>query len=101
MERKQQWFRSDLRYAISPGPLPFAQVENLPEEFNDLTKKLYHKFTIYLMLNIANNTGPERDVLLSSIWIYTVAYALFIDVASDVGVNLCNVKSCLNTSNNE
>ena len=23
------------------------------------------------------------------------------DVASDVGVNLCNVKSCLNTSNNE
>ena len=22
------------------------------------------------------------------------------DVASDVGVNLCNVKSCLNTSNN-
>ena len=24
-----------------------------------------------------------------------------IDVASDVGVNLCNVKSCLNTSNNE
>ena len=24
-----------------------------------------------------------------------------IDVASDVGGNLCNVKSCLNTSNNE
>ena len=24
-----------------------------------------------------------------------------LDVASDVGVNLCNVKSCLNTSNNE
>ena len=24
-----------------------------------------------------------------------------IDVASDVGVNLCNVKSCLNTSKNE
>ena len=24
-----------------------------------------------------------------------------IDVASDVGVNLCNGKSCLNTSNNE
>ena len=23
------------------------------------------------------------------------------DVASDVGVNLCNVKSCLNTSDNE
>ena len=23
------------------------------------------------------------------------------DVASDVGVNLCNVKSCLNASNNE
>ena len=23
------------------------------------------------------------------------------DVVSDVGVNLCNVKSCLNTSNNE
>ena len=23
------------------------------------------------------------------------------DVTSDVGVNLCNVKSCLNTSNNE
>ena len=23
------------------------------------------------------------------------------DVASDVGVNLCNVKSCLHTSNNE
>ena len=23
------------------------------------------------------------------------------DVASDVGVNLCNVKSCLNTSKNE
>ena len=23
------------------------------------------------------------------------------DVALDVGVNLCNVKSCLNTSNNE
>ena len=26
---------------------------------------------------------------------------LYSDVASDVGVNLCNVKSCLNTSNNE
>ena len=26
---------------------------------------------------------------------------MFTDVASDVGVNLCNVKSCLNTSNNE
>ena len=26
---------------------------------------------------------------------------LCIDVASDVGVNLCNVKSCLNTSKNE
>ena len=26
---------------------------------------------------------------------------LYTDVASDVGVNLCNVKSCLNTSNNE
>ena len=25
----------------------------------------------------------------------------YIDVASDVGVNLCNVKSCLNTSKNE
>ena len=25
----------------------------------------------------------------------------YLDVASDVGVNLCNVKSCLNTSNNE
>ena len=25
----------------------------------------------------------------------------YCDVASDVGVNLCNVKSCLNTSNNE
>ena len=25
----------------------------------------------------------------------------YYDVASDVGVNLCNVKSCLNTSNNE
>ena len=25
----------------------------------------------------------------------------FNDVASDVGVNLCKVKSCLNTSNNE
>ena len=24
-----------------------------------------------------------------------------LDVASDGGVNLCNVKSCLNTSNNE
>ena len=24
-----------------------------------------------------------------------------LDVASDVGFNLCNVKSCLNTSNNE
>ena len=24
-----------------------------------------------------------------------------LDVASDVGVNLCNVKSCLNTSKNE
>ena len=48
MERKQQWFRSDLRCAISPGPLPFAQVENSPEELNGLTKKLYHKFTFYL-----------------------------------------------------
>ena len=36
--RKQQWFRSDLRCAVSLGHLPFAQVENLPEEFNDLTK---------------------------------------------------------------
>ena len=26
---------------------------------------------------------------------------VYLDVASDVGVNLCNVKSCLNTSNNE
>ena len=25
----------------------------------------------------------------------------YTDVASDVGVNLCNVKSCLKTSNNE
>ena len=25
----------------------------------------------------------------------------YFDVASDVGVNLCNVKSCLNTSKNE
>ena len=31
---------------------------------------------------------------------YTGLYE-FTDVASDVGVNLCNVKSCLNTSNNE
>ena len=38
MERKQQRLRSDLRCAVSPGHLPFAQVENLPEEFNDLTK---------------------------------------------------------------
>ena len=30
------------------------------------------------MLSIANKTGPERDVLLWSIWIYIVAYALFI-----------------------
>ena len=29
------------------------------------------------------------------------AFASRLDVASDVGVNLCNVKSCLNTSNNE
>ena len=47
MERKQQWFRSDLRCAISPGPLPFAQVQNSLEELNGLTKN-YHKFTIYL-----------------------------------------------------
>ena len=26
---------------------------------------------------------------------------VYFDVASDVGVNLCYVKSCLNTSNNE
>ena len=38
MKRKQQWFRSDLRCADSPGHLPFAKVEILPEEFNDLTK---------------------------------------------------------------
>ena len=25
------------RCAVSPGQFPFAQVENLPEEFNDLT----------------------------------------------------------------
>ena len=25
----------------------------------------------------------------------------YVDVASNVGVNLCNVKSCLNTSNKE
>ena len=29
------------------------------------------------------------------------SHRVHIDVASDVGVNLCNVKSCLNTSNNE
>ena len=38
MERKQQWLMSDLRCAVSPGHLPFAQGENLPEEFNYLTK---------------------------------------------------------------
>ena len=32
---------------------------------------------------------------------HTVVYGGSIDVASDVGVNLCNVKSCLNTSKNE
>ena len=30
-----------------------------------------------------------------------ILFDLHSDVASDVGVNLCNVKSCLNTSNNE
>ena len=30
-----------------------------------------------------------------------VSHKKDVDVASDVGVNLCNVKSCLNTSNNE
>ena len=33
------------------------------------------------------------------IWEETVSTVY--DVASDVGVNLCNVKSCFNTSNNE
>ena len=45
MERKQQWFRSDLRCAVSLGPLPFAQAE----ELNGFTK-IYHKFTIYLIV---------------------------------------------------
>ena len=41
MERKQQWSISDLQCAISPGPLPFAQVENSPEELNGLTKNYF------------------------------------------------------------
>ena len=57
MERKQHWFRSDLA-----GPLPFAQVENSPEELNGL-KKIYIKFTIYLKF-IAINTGPERCLVM-------------------------------------
>ena len=32
---------------------------------------------------------------------WTIFRGHFYDVASDVGVNLCNVKSCLNTSKNE
>ena len=32
---------------------------------------------------------------------YNMRNAVNTDVASDVGVNLCNDKSCLNTSNNE
>ena len=70
MERKQQWFRSDLRCTVSPGPLPFAQVENLPEEFNDLTKN-------YIISYIANNTGPERDVLLYEVSGSTLLLGLF------------------------
>ena len=63
MERKQQWFRSDLRCAVSPGHLPFAQVENLPEEFNDLTKK-YHKFTIYLNVKYCKQYRPGERCLV-------------------------------------
>ena len=33
--------------------------------------------------------------------ILCIQFVLCVDVVSDVGVNLCNVKSCLNTSNNE
>ena len=36
-----------------------------------------------------------------TIWMMISFAVLCIDIASDVGVNLCNVKSCLNTSNIE
>ena len=39
--------RSDLRCAVSPGHLPFAQVANLPEEFNDLTKIISQVYNLF------------------------------------------------------
>ena len=78
MERKQQWFRSDVRCAISPRPLPLAQVENSPEDLNGLTKKLYHKFAINLNVNIANNTCPERCFVMKYLDLHCCLYASFI-----------------------
>ena len=47
-------------------------------------------------------TKSDSDVILClQLLSKTLSCTLHLDVASDVGVNLCNVKSCLNTSNNE
>ena len=43
--------------------------------------------------------GLDKEYINTSTCPKTLIFS--IDVASDVGVNLCNVKSCLNTSNNE
>ena len=43
----------------------------------------------YIIRNVINNFAFYRNVRLKE------------SLTSDVGVNLCNVKSCLNTSNNE
>ena len=59
-----------------------SHIENMKNAY----KQLFHaKIDKKIHLDHASNTRIHYDI----------------DVASDVGVNLCNVKSCLNTSNNE
>ena len=68
MECKQHWFRSDLRLSISPGPLPFAQVENSPEELNGLRPGEMSCYevsgsTLLLGLTLRHNTCMSFTIL--------------------------------------
>ena len=51
-------------------------------------------------MSVSNPGQSLKYVKVTTLGPRTLLY-LSNDVASDVGVNLCNVKSCLNTSNNE
>ena len=55
------------------------------------------KHIMYLSSSVKPRTGIAFDLN----YFQSETFLNSNDVASDVGVNLCNVKSCLNTSNNE